>query len=169
MALTVEDGTGVAGADAYCEVAAVDTYHTNRGNTAWTGSNTVKEQAIRKATDYIEARFARRFVGTRYSKAQGLSWPRTEAYDRDGFLRDDEIPEELVEATAEYALRALSAALLPDPTSNEGAVIRVKEKVGPLEEETEYASGSTSQLPAYPAADRKLTPILKAGGSVAIR
>ena len=37
MALIVEDGSGVAGADSYLSVADADGHHADRGNAGWTG------------------------------------------------------------------------------------------------------------------------------------
>lgn len=169
MAFTVEDGTGLANANAYVSVADADAYFADRGEpTAWAGASTTeKEQAIVKATDYIEKRFSRRFVGVKGSSDQALSWPRDNAYDADDYLlADDEVPTALADATAEYANRAISAALIPDPTVNvdtAGQIVREKKKVGPLEKETEYR-GSGGDLPAYLHAELMLDGLLIPGG-----
>ena len=52
MALIVEDGNGIAGADSYATEAQADLYHEHRGNTAWY-SVADKEAALRKATDFM--------------------------------------------------------------------------------------------------------------------
>ena len=85
-----------------------------------------------------------------------------------------ELPASLLKAHSEYALRALTAAapLLTDPTNTvtAGQVIKTKEKIGPIEEETTYAEGSGgTTLPSYPAADLLLAGLLKPRGSVAYR
>ena len=71
------------------------------------------------------------------------------------------IPLKLKQATAEYADRARAAALAPDPTVStySAQVKRVREKVGPIEEETEFVDGShlVKLLVPYPAADRLLS------------
>ena len=118
MAFIVEDGSGVEDATAYVAVAFVDEYHTDRGNVGWAGANDVKQQAIVKATDYIDKRFGKRFRGLRKSRQQALEWPRINAFDDDGFLLigSDDIPRALQKACAEYALRALVLTqLAPDP------------------------------------------------------
>ena len=123
MAFTLEDGSGVTGANAYISVTFADEYHSDRGKTAWDGGGAVtvaqKQTAIIKASDYIDIRFGRRFVGFRQLKDQGLEWPRLDAFDLDGFLLSgiDEVPRQIQKACAEYALRALILTdLLPDPT-----------------------------------------------------
>lgn len=113
--------------------------------------------------------FATLTGGRDVSYAQPLSFPRLDLVDSDGF-RINGIPDRLKEAGAEYAVRAVAANLLPDPTVDDTgrAVIRKKERVGPIEEETQYAGGGVvSQIfRPYPAADRLLAELLKPGGRV---
>ena len=163
MAFTVEDGTGIEGANAYVAVSFVDSYHSDRNNTAWADALTnEKEASIIKASEYIDKRFGRRFRGWRQLQRQGLEWPRISAYDDDGYLLDD-VPFQIEKATAEYALRAfLCGVLAPDPiapvpkqslesgdtdrdTSGviTGELSRLKEKVGPLETDTTYSTRTT--------------------------
>lgn len=187
MAFTVEDGSGVEGANAYIAVAIADEYHTDRANTGWTGDDAVKQAAIIRATDYIDKRFGDRFIGYRESKSQGLQWPRLDATDRSGYSIDD-VPKQLEQACAEYALRALSLAqLAPDPalsfttrdttgvgstqsdTAQGGAILSKKEKTGPIEEETKYqATTNLSVIPEFPEADMLLADLLRSslGGMV---
>jgi len=65
MTFTVEDGSGVRGANAGVDVAFVTTYLTDRArNTAWDAETSANQQAaIIEATDYVEQRFATRFKG----------------------------------------------------------------------------------------------------------
>jgi len=167
MAFTVEDGTGVAGANAYTAVADVDAYWLDRANSTWAAAETAaKQAAIITATDYIELRFRKRFLGYREFEAQPLSFPRLNLYDNDGELIEG-IPDRLKYAVAEYALRALSAALLPDPTFDDrGLKVKSKrEKVGPIEEETTYEGGIAIYRP-YPSADLYLSEYLAPSGRV---
>lgn len=100
---------------------------------------------------------------------QPLSFPRTQLYSSSGVAIDG-IPTELKHAQAEYAERALSATLDPDPTTETsgGAVIRTKDKVGPIETEVEYASGVifTATIKPYPAADNLLKKFMFPSGRV---
>lgn len=44
--------------NSYASVAAADTFHQDRGNTAWAAlTNTAKEQALVRASDYIAANY----------------------------------------------------------------------------------------------------------------
>ncbi len=164
MVFTVETGDGVSGANAYVTQAFVDGHHLDRNNTIWDDfTNSEKLSGIIRATDYIDKRFGRKFIGIRRLKEQGLEWPRLDAFDDDGFLMSgvDDLPRQLQRATAEYALRAvLCGVLAPDPLppvpkqSMEsgaaardedvvtGEVIRKRDKLGPLEEERWYESRS---------------------------
>ena len=170
MAFTVEDGTGLAASNAYVSVAYVDSYFLDRNNTAWVGSTAAKQGAIIKATDYIETRWGARFKGrkTNISLPQALSFPRVNLVDRSGYYITD-IPEKLKKACAEYALRALTTELLPDPTIDDSglAIANKREKVGPLEEETQYqATGAAPVLlRPYPAADRLLQEFVTTAGT----
>lgn len=99
---------------------------------------------------------------------QVLQWPRDYAYSRDGNLMEG-IPLQLKQAVAEYAERALTGALMPDPTVDESGAARTyaREKVGPLETEYRYAGGSSMQIfQKYPAADRLLIDLLVDVGGV---
>lgn len=164
MAITVETGSGLSGADAYVSVAFVDAYHVARGNSAlWDGFDTAaKETFVVRATDYIDKRFGRRFRGWKKSRAQALEWPRNSAFDDDEYAlsAEDDVPRNLEKACAEYALRAaLVGVLIPDPIHSvpaqdltpgaaardpvpSGEVSRKVEKIGPLEEETWYRTSA---------------------------
>lgn len=175
MALVTEDGTARADAEAYISVADADTYHTSRGNTAWTGTDTAKEGFLRKATDYMLQTYRERWKGWRVATSQSLDWPRygvqlTDTYSGAiGFyqLASNAVPIEVTRACAELALRVASGEeLLADI---QPAIIA--EKVGPIE--VTYASRSTAIVPPrivqYPAIDRMLTPYLDDAGGVPIK
>jgi hypothetical protein len=159
VALIVEDGTGVANANAYASLAFADSYHALRANKTWADATVAaKTGAIIRATDYVDQRW--RFVGQTTEAIQALAWPRINAIDVNGALHDDEVPEPVKKATAEYALRALERALLPDPSTDDGGkfVTLKREKLGPLEEETRFseALGRAFTQP-FPSADRILS------------
>ena len=163
MAFLVEDGTGLAAATAYVSVSYADAYHALSG-AAWTGEESAKQQAIVKATRFIDRRFFGRFRGVQRSGSQALAFPRVGIYDEAGRLRD-EMPRQIKEACAEYALRALSGEILPDPEHDAAGVVRSRtEQVGPISESVEYER--TRAAPSYPEADALLRPLLHSGGAV---
>ena len=98
---------------------------------------------------------------------QPLIFPRESLYTRSG-AKVEGVPIEAKNCAAEYVVRAAAGELAPDPTADAygGTITRLREKVGPIDTETEYLPGSTtgSKLPAYPAADRWMRPYAKAAG-----
>lgn len=159
MALIVETGSIVAGAESYISVSDADTFHSNRANTAWADAQTSeKEAALRKATDHIEARYGQRWQGAQVNpNVQPLSWPRVDVIVNDLELDNTSIPSAIKRACAEYALRALSGDLVAD-TERGGMV--ASESVGPIS--TSYFQGAPAGR-QFPAIDRMLSPFLKAG------
>lgn len=169
MPLIVENGTGLANAESYISVADATTYHANRGNAAWAAlaSDTVREQMLRKATDYMEAEYRDRWGGYRVTVTQALSWPRYEVPIKDAasfygalgsYYASDAVPAIVANACAELALRAAAAELMPD---TERAVSR--ETVGPIT--VEYEAGSL-QATQFDLVENMLRPFFKAGGGM---
>ena len=113
--------------------------------------------------------FATTVGGSDIVRPQPLSFPRIGLYDRDGNPIIG-VPERLKYATSEYSVRARAAALAPDPTVDDygGTVQSLREKVGPIETETAYVSGTAGSgtIPSYPAADRLLSDYLRPAGVV---
>lgn len=169
MALTVEDGTGLADADSYFATATADAYHTGLGNTAWTALGTpAKESAARRGTSYVDRHYAGRWPGARVNgRTQRLAWPRTDVEDSDGEeVADDEVPAEVVEAAMLAALRegVSPGSLAPDEIAT--AVVK-KETVGPLS--VEYAVGtSASAQPVVTEIDSLLWSLLLPDGEVSV-
>lgn len=166
MALVVEDGTGKSDAESYVSVADADSYHTNHGNpNAWSGAVTgVKEAALRAATQYMDGTYRNRWPGYKNTQAQALAWPRGDAADADGWAIDsDVVPQAVKDACAELALRAVSAELRPDRTRGED-IKRKRQKVGPLEVETEYADGAPTQT-QYDEVELILSAVIGSGSS----
>jgi hypothetical protein len=162
MSLIVEDGTGLATAESFVSVVNADTYHSNRGNATWATLTTEqKEQALRRATDYMEQVYRTRWTGYLKTTTQALGWPRTEAPLADvgygyAYYSSDAVPQIVKNACAELALKAAAGELAPDVEP------RVKrEKVGPIETEyAEYGEQSTQ----FRAIDNMLLPVLSSVG-----
>jgi hypothetical protein len=101
------------------------------------------------------------------SGEQPLEWPRDYVYSRAGIALTG-IPEKLRQATVEYASRAITAGLMPDPVvSDTGQDIRRKfEKVGPIEEETVYSTQVREVFKRFPEADKLLAELIIGSGGV---
>ena len=88
MAIIVEDGTIVAGANAYASLADLDTYHEDRLNTIWTAADDeTKEAAMLRATAGLESKYRGRWFGYKAdhnaaNAPQFLSWPRRDDIDQ---------------------------------------------------------------------------------------
>ena len=126
MPITVEDGTGVSGANSYISVDDATTYFLDRANSDWSTSTGDKAAALIRATTAIDSIYRSRFPGYRTNfRDQELEWPRTNAYDAEGILIDStEIPQEILDATCEAALRELSTAYSLQPDLARGGRIR---------------------------------------------
>ena len=118
MSFTVEDGTGLPGANAYVSVADCAAYAADRGLTFPDSPSGIAEQAIVRASAAIDAKYGNRFPGERLKlRDQGLEWPRAYAYDRAcNLIASDAVPVEIVNATCEAAVRELASpgGLMPD-------------------------------------------------------
>jgi hypothetical protein len=151
-----DDGT-VVGANAYPSVAEFKAYHDARGN-AYGSNDSLIEQAIVRATDYVDQRF--KFRSTKLLQVQFTQFPRVLFQDDDGFDVEG-IPAALKYAVCEYALRAMSAPLFQDaPAPDGGRIIdAITQKVDVLEQAITYAPSVGSGafvMPAYPPADLML-------------
>lgn len=168
MALIKEDGTIVAGANAYADVADSIAYQDDRGRQAWLDATAeVQEAALVRATDYIDGRFGLQFVGEPLGDVQELAWPRAGArYPATGnAFPEDEVPQDVLDACILYAEGVIGPegddlatmtelSITPDIASSN--VKRLKEKVDVLEEETEYFAGGAvlRTIQPIPEADR---------------
>ena len=130
MAIVVEDGTIVSGANSYVTEAELDSYAGARGITISAGQ---QEEDLIKAMDVIE------YIplpGIKYTKAQPLQWPR-EGVVIDGFdILVTEIPDLLKEVQYEAAI-AIDTGY--DPLA---IVTRVKESVSVGSISVKYANNS---------------------------
>ncbi len=163
MTLIVEDGTGRSDSESFCSVEFATNYHSLRGNTAWESlaSDTVREQLLRKASEYIEQVYSQRWAGIRKIGTQALSWPRDNVEIRDAwplqYYANDSVPTIVQNACAELALKANAGELAPDVT-------RVKKRVKTDVLEVEYAD-STTPYTRYRAIDNMLERFFGVGGA----
>jgi hypothetical protein len=95
---------------------------------------------------------------------QALGWPRLSAYDANAIVIRG-VPDTLRRAVAEYALRANSGALLADRSVDDSgfAVSRKREKVGPIETESEYRTAA-GDFRRFPSIDLTIAPLVVPGG-----
>lgn len=152
MALIIEDGTLVVGANSYVTVDEAIAYATSRREAFPTDPDEV-ESLLHKAMDYIEAQ-RRRFSGTKTSIYQDTQYPRISSKVDGVVIGFDVIPRELKLAQCQLAVDCYALGDL-SPTSSGYAVS--KEKVDVIE--VQYAAGSTmsggatAAEPSFPKAD----------------
>ena len=130
MAFVVEDGTGLETANAYVSVDDADSYFTDKGVSSWTGADAVKQAAITRASFALDGIYGGRWVGYRSTQDQGLDWPRTQAWDKDGFPQTG-VPTALEKATCEAALLELGSEGILTPALSRGGLV-ASESVGPV-------------------------------------
>lgn len=159
MTLTVTPGS--ASADSYATLAEANTYHTDHGTTLWTGSDALKEQAMRRATVWLDFTYRSLWPGLRTDgRDQALSWPRSAAQDAEGVVIPiDEVPSEIKDAQTESALRELvtPGSLSPDYVAST-RVLSVS--VGPIKQTFADVGGASSLVPIIGIVDGILGSLL---------
>lgn len=147
MAIVVEDATGLDNAESYADVAFFKSYFADRGIDVTALTDDVIEQNLRLGTEYIDIRWGKSAPGNPISEDQALCFPT------DYFITDPvSLPKNLIRATVEYARWSQVNGLFLDNDGSSGPGIKfLKEKVGPIEIETEWSgSGDGSISRKYP-------------------
>ncbi len=137
----IEDGTCVANANSYVDLATAVQYQTDRNRTAWLSLTEDEQKAsLIRATQYVDALY--NWKGRRKFESQCLSFPRVEIINSDGFEVNG-IPSALKKAVLEASFYGYKAELFTVRTDEAGALKRDKKKVdGAVEVEQEYFSAS---------------------------
>ena len=147
MALVVEDGTLVSGADSYVTLAEFKAWADKRGVTY--GTDEVVTQQIYRAMDYIESL---NFIGEKSDENQALQWPRDQVVIDGYYIDSDEMPNELKVAVYE----SIKAEIDGDSRMTASDRRTISEKVGDLQ--VTYANNADVKrsIPAVTRALRKL-------------
>lgn len=164
MALTIEDGTGVAGANSYASVAEARAYASARG-LSLPAVDADLEKLLVKAADFIES-LEDRFQGTRTQASQPLAFPRALVFlfDATEEIGDDVIPTILKNAQSQLAFDGQENDLQPTGAGRE--VIR--EKVDVLE--VEYnPQGDNCIAPVFTKAMSILQPLFDNSSGFVLR
>ena len=160
MALVTTPGSTAS--DSYATLAAADAYHLARGNVAWTGTDELKEGALRRGTTWLDAVYRSRWPGWRLNaRDQSLDWPRSGVTDAEGTSVDnDTIPIEIINATIEAALRELvtPGSLTPDYLA--AGQLKSLEVVGVVKREFFADPGQGGSLPVLNIVDGILASLI---------
>jgi hypothetical protein len=162
MALVVEDGTSVAGANTYVSLADAREFALDRGVTLPADDPTASALII-KAMDYIES-FRSQYQGTKTSSTQSLQWPRNcVEIDGDPFPNDS-IPAELIAAECQGVMEIFAGA---DLQANSGGQMVKVEKVDVIEQQFMTAAemgSATGMTINFTKINALLEPLFKDGG-----
>jgi len=155
MAIIVEDGSIVSGANSYVSETEVTDYAAERGITLTAAPSVL----IYKSMDYIEGLS---FVGMKYTEDQPLQWPRVGVYIDGYYVEVSEIPKELKAAQ-------LSTCISIDQSVNPLADIKPaikSRKIGPIETQYQDGASSTTFSASIQHAFKKL---VRSGGANTIK
>jgi len=106
MALLVEDGSGIAGANSYVSVVELRAFAGDRGVILPAQDSDV-EPLLVLGCDFLELKS---YIGERFSDEQGLSWPRTDLYDPE-WAYPNTIPANLKKAQRLLSIEAMNGPL----------------------------------------------------------
>lgn len=131
MALIIETGMGVTGAQAYADAVAYVAWHTAQFGAAPTASTALIEAAVLRTVARLETL---RWVGAKVGgRSQALAWPRKNALDAEGEdISETEVPAEVI--TAQHAMTAAEiespGALAPNVTAFGKKVLNKVDAIG---------------------------------------
>ena len=149
MALVIEDGSGVIGANSHVTAQNYDDWATARG-ISHTHSNTQLEHFILRAMDYFENL---NFLGRKATDSQPLQWPRTEVVIDSYSVDSDEIPAQVKSSMYELVKTISEGDFYLDPVSRE----TTKEKIGEIEVTYSATAGMKRLTPGVTTALKKIT------------
>lgn len=162
MALIIEDGSIVTGANSFTTDAELVQYAADRSFTL--PATEAERDALQiLAMDYIFS-VEDEMQGLRVSELQELPYPRNNVCLNCFLVAGDSIPETLKKAQMELAVQANTSELLINKSTQNVA----KQKLGDLE--VEYFSGGSWSTVRTDRADTYLKPLLrKNGGNLMMR
>jgi len=172
VALIVEDGTRVPGAEAFSSVATFKMQSDNFGYDYSAFTDTQIEVALRKGCLYLKQDYRMRWKGVRYSATQPQDWPRSAVSTETGYYGNsysyrylvppNVVPVEVVSANIILAQKVLSGTeLFPDGTQK-----TAQETIGPIT--VKYEQGSSQRI-QFDAVEALLAPFLSSLGGVNVQ
>lgn len=168
----VEDGTGTnSDANAYWGTAGqADDYFDNLNRKdAWRAyTNNARLGALIAASEYMDQLYRDRYVGDIQASTidtQGLLWPRDNVPNaRTGILEDAQLPLEIREAAAEFAIAYLdNGGTLHGTNDPEGPTVTESEVevTGAVRKREKFSGGGVApRRRRYPRAEAKLAPYI---------
>lgn len=140
MALVIEDGTIVSGANSYATLAELVDFANLRGYTI-PSDPADQEVLMTKAMDFLESL---RYYGTKVSPStQELAYPRECVYIDGELFPDNDVPKNLVKAQCALAVIANTIELLPNLAAGSKGIILSESVFGAVSRS--YAASTSSQ------------------------
>lgn len=138
--LIIEDGTAKEDAQSYATAAELASFAAARGITI-PAVEAEQEALLLSAIDYMESLS---YVGIRYTRDQGLSWPRVNAIVDGFYVAHNELPRRLKQAQLQLAVDAITVDLMANVLPSTERVV--------IEEAVEGAVSVKYAPPASPQA-----------------
>ncbi|MCJ8207730.1 DnaT-like ssDNA-binding protein [Pseudomonas sp. RGM2987] len=161
MALVIETGSIVPGAESFATAAELVTYAENFGRVI-PADTPAQEALLRRAALEMNAK---PWKGRTVSSAQALSWPRYEVCLNKWLLPSDAIPAQVKAGQMALATEIYADDLSP-PEQRLGAIAR--EKVGPLETEYSTASPIISKAAAVRQSYAQFSGLLQSSSQISL-
>ena len=163
MALTVEDGTQIVGAESYVTVQEYKDYLTKFYNITTDDDDATIEALVRRNTQRVDAIYGSQYTGDRKGdrSEQGLPWPRTSGYYSDGeAVAEDVVPDAVKNTVTELCkIESVDGVALAEPSDTTN-VRASKEELGDLKDFKAYFAGG-SLAPYMPTLDLLIVPVLR--------
>ena len=153
--MAIDATIGGASANSFVTLAEYQDYRATFYGIDGTEDDLTDEMHVLRACRHIERAYV--WLGQRVTSTQAREWPRYISGYVEGFpVPTDAIPQAIKDAQCELAYQ-ISQGATPDNTLTNGAVVRKREKVDVIEEETVYAEASRERE-AYPVVDGLVSP-----------
>ena len=171
MALVIENGTGVSGADSYVTVAECEAYAIAYYGHSLTGSPADKEAALRRAVKYMDSL---KWKGAKtFGRGQSLTWPRKDVTDCEGIaIADNEIPPEVIAAQHEFARAEFQSPGILSPQSSLRDSVVNMEKIDVIQvgyDTSRITPSIDASQTIVSVAMRRIACFLVNGGRVGVR
>lgn len=165
MALVIEDGTVVTGANSYIDIPEAKAFAAARGVDLG-NDDTVTEQRLLVAMDYLESLS---YKGTRTEPDQQLlAWPRIGVTFDGRTFGDHVIPNQLKSAQAQLAIEQFNGVVIFASTSSGSGELGIKKEVVDVLETEFFSPKDMNQefvaVAEMPAVSALLRGLLKGFG-----
>ena len=156
MALIIETGAGIAGANTYVSDAEYVAYAASLGKTIGVDAPT-REIELVGATYYLDS-FRDKYQGWKTVNTNSLQFPRSNVYIDNYIVADNAIPVELERAQMEAAIFSITTPLFND-SANQNIKIEQLAQTGKIE----YFSGGSLSINMMSTVQAYLKPLLAGG------